>query len=472
MATNEFIPLISSGVSTSITASKSNESFLAVRSTALRNLDDRNLPVTNPPFSYRTAGRMLDTLKDTRERGVADPSIVRGHIRRSVIDESDPTSKYRLYFMYNPEVIERSFVSYLDQQALDPFNTVFGSKNLVAPPGVLDFTFDMMFDRQIENANGAMPRGALEDFDYFDLVVRGVIPNIGTGDLPDNGVLMVNPRNITVVFSPQLTIQGRPNQAEVVYEKFDHRMTPTRMTIRLSMKAYYIGPAKKDFTFAQSTAAATAQATVPYDDAIKYSVTSENVSYRYFKPPSVQTSGFTNAFTGSTGSTPKYSSATGQAIVDIAAKEIGTTEYGVNMTKYGEAYGANGVAWCMIFVWWVYRQAGYDLYKTAYVGLDQPYGFERWARDNNYVIPVEQILPGDIVCFDFYDPWGDGSDHVEIAAEAYDGSGYLQCIGGNTGSGRPEEGDGVYSKRRSVSQIFTAIQIPEIHKSAEPVLPL
>jgi hypothetical protein len=55
---------------------------------------------------------------------------------------------------------------------------------------------------------------------------------------------MVNPQDITVVFSPQLTIQGRPLNAKVNFERFTHRMTPTRMTISLTIRVIYIGPMK------------------------------------------------------------------------------------------------------------------------------------------------------------------------------------------------------------------------------------
>ena len=85
------------------------------------------------------------------------------------------------------------------------------------------------------------------DYQFFDLVVRNVVPsdpNQASNTLPDNGVMMVNPRDITVVFSPQFTVQGRPLNARVTFEKFTHRMTPTRMRISLTMRAVYIGPIK------------------------------------------------------------------------------------------------------------------------------------------------------------------------------------------------------------------------------------
>ena len=76
--------------------------------------------------------------------------ILRGYIRRAEYDVKDEMSKARLYFMYNPEYITREYVSYLEQSALDPFNTVYQSGNLIAPPSIMNFSFELFFDRQEE----------------------------------------------------------------------------------------------------------------------------------------------------------------------------------------------------------------------------------------------------------------------------------------------------------------------------------
>jgi hypothetical protein len=175
--------------------------------------------------------------------------ILRGYIRRAQYNVTDHPSQCRLQFLYNPTQITRNYVSYLDQGALDPFNTVYQSGNLVAPPSFMDFTFELLFDRQEEATNPKDP-GVMIDMDYFDLVVRNVVPTSQRGNsLPDNGVMMVNPRDITVVFSPTLTVQGRPTNAQVVFNKFTHRMTPTRMTIALTMRVVYLGPVRDLTTF-------------------------------------------------------------------------------------------------------------------------------------------------------------------------------------------------------------------------------
>src|SRR5262245_40406183 len=63
---------------------------------------------SNPPFTTGAAGRLHPLLKDSQ----GNPArILRGFIRRAEVDPGDPASKGRLYFMYNPEVITRDYVS-------------------------------------------------------------------------------------------------------------------------------------------------------------------------------------------------------------------------------------------------------------------------------------------------------------------------------------------------------------------------
>jgi cell wall-associated NlpC family hydrolase len=327
---NEFNPTVAISIPIDSGIGQGADYSTMLRNRSMQRLDDNDFALSNPSFDTRAAGRIANSLA---ERTRSDVRILRGYIRRSAINGTDPTSKYRLYFMFNPETLQRDFVSYLDQQALDPFNTVFGANNLVAPPGVLDFSFDLYFDRQTENANGRMPRGVLEDFDYFNLVVRGVVPDSQTPDLPDNGVLMINPRNITVVFSPQISIQGRPQSALVSYEKFDHRMRPIRMKITISVKAYYIGPVRQDFTFASTGSAGRVEAVVPYNETFKVRAVAEESRAAKKEGTESATEGFTrkkdpqgkqdewgNPFSAPL---PTGGAATGQGLLDAAATFLG-----------------------------------------------------------------------------------------------------------------------------------------------------
>jgi hypothetical protein len=234
----------------------------------------------NPPFTHASAGRLLpDFTSEGQPR-----RILRGFIRRSEYDVADVKSSARLYFMFNPENITRDYVSYLDQGALDPFNSVFQSGNLVPPPSFMDFSFSLLFDRQEEASKDGNHPGVFVDYEYFDLVVRNVIPNyepngVSTGgsELPDNGVMMINPRDITVVFSPNITVQGRPSNARVTFTKFTHRMIPVRMQIDLTMRVTYFGPMKDmvDYKAEQATTSDTVQWTA-VQEAV-FTITNEQI---------------------------------------------------------------------------------------------------------------------------------------------------------------------------------------------------
>ena len=142
-----------------------------------------------------------------------------------------------------------------------------------------------------------------------------------------------------------------------------------------------------------------------------------------------------------------------------ALSQVGVTEDppGSNMQPYGAEYGMNGVAWCCIFVWWCAQRAELPFPTTAYVPA-----LEQWARDNGYVVPADQIRRGDVVCLDFTAPFGDGSDHVEIALGPADG-GWIPCVGGNTSDksgGSVDNGGGVYANDRPVGWVATAIRRP------------
>lgn len=222
---------------------------------------------SNPPFEVSTGGRItpVQTIG-----GSSEPRITRGFIRRAAPDSTDPLSTTSLNFMYNPESIVRDYVSYLDQAALDPFNTLYDSGNLVAPPSFINFSFDLLFDRQIEQDSKGqsyyLPEGVLADYRYFDMVVRNVPPVDSNGNTttPDNGVMMVNPKDITVVFSPELTVQGRPINARVAFTKFAHNMIPTRMSVSLTMIITYFGPLRQAFALDTFQDIREYEALIPY----------------------------------------------------------------------------------------------------------------------------------------------------------------------------------------------------------------
>ena len=60
------------------------------------------------------------------------------------------------------------------------------------------------------------------------------------------------------------------------------------------------------------------------------------------------------------------------AVLQIAEWQLGVVEMPTNSNKvkyntayYGREVSGGAYAWCMAFTWWVFREAGFSLYKTA-----------------------------------------------------------------------------------------------------------
>lgn len=142
--------------------------------------------------------------------------------------------------------------------------------------------------------------------------------------------------------------------------------------------------------------------------------------------------------------------ATASKVVSIAAGQVGYKEGRNNSNKYGAAYGMNNCSWCQIFIWWCFKQAGMDWYKTAScTACYKHYASRAVSRD--------ALRKGDVVYFD-WDHSGD-CDHVGIVESV--GSSRITTIEGNTSSGNAgsqSNGDGVYRRYRTRSQIAKAIR--------------
>lgn len=141
--------------------------------------------------------------------------------------------------------------------------------------------------------------------------------------------------------------------------------------------------------------------------------------------------------------TSKAPTAKTETVKGTAAKvlEVAKTQIGQeNGTKYGKWYEANvdkntdnydfgayGVAWCAMFVSWVFNQAG-----AKCAGIPGAYcpSMLAAAEKAKKTVTAKNAKPGDVVYFD----WDGGvSDHVGIV-EKNDGA-YLHTIEGNTDNG-------------------------------------
>ena len=145
--------------------------------------------------------------------------------------------------------------------------------------------------------------------------------------------------------------------------------------------------------------------------------------------------------------------ATAKRVLDIARAELGYTETpaGSNRTKYGKWFGLDGQPWCMMFVQWVFAQAGAtDLLPalTASCGALMRAGKAagRWVTGN--------YQPGDVVIYDF--PGGAATDHCGIVVTALTTG--VRAIEGNTAVGDDSNGGAVMERTRPLSQVVGAVR--------------
>lgn len=143
--------------------------------------------------------------------------------------------------------------------------------------------------------------------------------------------------------------------------------------------------------------------------------------------------------------------ATARQLLDIARAELGTKESpaGSNQVKYASWYGLPGQPWCVMFVMWVFAQAGVALpTRTASCTLlmNAAKAAGSWVTSD--------YRPGDVVIYD----WGsDGvPDHCGIVSAVL--SGGVRAIEGNTAVGNDSDGGEVMRRERKTSQILGAVR--------------
>lgn len=144
-----------------------------------------------------------------------------------------------------------------------------------------------------------------------------------------------------------------------------------------------------------------------------------------------------------------------KSIIDVARGELGQTENpaGSNLTKYGFWYGVDGVPWCVIFLCWVFNEAGE---RMAFFGGEKTASCSillRWYREQGLTVPVEEVQEGDIVILNFHG--GKEPEHCGLVTSVLGNGLYIQTIEGNTtkGDGSQDNGGMVYEKVRYPHQV-------------------
>ena len=146
--------------------------------------------------------------------------------------------------------------------------------------------------------------------------------------------------------------------------------------------------------------------------------------------------------------------ATAKAILAVARKEIGVKESpaGSNQTKYGAWYGLDGQPWCMMFIQWVFSQAGAALsVKTASCSALMSYAqaHGQWVTSGYHA--------GDIVILDI--PGNKvKTDHCGIVVTPLTTG--VRTIEGNTGVGNDSNGGEVMERTRPANWIVGAYRPP------------
>lgn len=158
--------------------------------------------------------------------------------------------------------------------------------------------------------------------------------------------------------------------------------------------------------------------------------------------------------------------ATVSELLDIARRQIGVKEsppksnnVRYNTWYYGREVSGAAYPWCMVFVQWVFDQAGVKLpVRTASCGA-----LMRSAQSAGCWV-TKGYQPGDVVIYDF--PGGARTDHCGIV-ESVDGS-YISAIEGNTSSASDADGGAVERRARKFSQIVGAVR-PSYDKEVDEV---
>ena len=148
-----------------------------------------------------------------------------------------------------------------------------------------------------------------------------------------------------------------------------------------------------------------------------------------------------------------------RSVLFAAASQIGVTERpsGSNRVKYNTAYYGREVSgkaypWCVTYLWWVFRQAGMTLYKTASCTAF----LNRYQETAPTQVLQGNYRPGDIVLFDFTGKRAKTAHAGIVESVGVDGT--LTTIEGNTGTSSDANGGAVMRRTRKPSLVTRGIR--------------
>lgn len=144
------------------------------------------------------------------------------------------------------------------------------------------------------------------------------------------------------------------------------------------------------------------------------------------------------------------------AVIQIAKWQVGYKEFPANSnrTKYGAWYGLDGKPWCVMFIQWVFHEAGFNLFKTASCTAL----YDRYMEKAPQQVIRSNFKVGDIVLFDFSGK-KTIKEHIGIVIGVAENGKTVTTIEGNTSiNGSQSNGGEVLQRTRSVNMITAAIR--------------
>lgn len=154
-----------------------------------------------------------------------------------------------------------------------------------------------------------------------------------------------------------------------------------------------------------------------------------------------------------------------RALIATAASQLGVSEEPPrsNCQRFGAWYPMNCVAWCAIFVSWVFARSGYRQAIRTLNGASYVPDWVNYAKATGQWRPVGTYTPraGDIVIFWFTNR----PDHIGLVVRPIDGG--VETLEGNTSSGGSRTGGSVLRLNRR-SRIHGYIAVDYVDYIPEP----
>ena len=162
-------------------------------------------------------------------------------------------------------------------------------------------------------------------------------------------------------------------------------------------------------------------------------------------------------------------------VIEVARGELGNCEEpsGSNIQKYGAAYGLNAAPWCVIFLWWCFREAGE---RMAFFGGGKTASCStllRWYKEQGLTVPVEDVQVGDIVLMNFHGKSDPEHCGLVTARGKFNGDLCVWTIEGNTTasgtSGGAEDNGGMVAEKLRLRRQIVAVCRPQYQPEPAPV---